>query len=141
MKKLILLRGLPGSGKTTFAEFLSDFILFDVTVCMFAADDYFTSEDGTYRFDANKLGAAHAQCERNAKEAMANPDEETIVIVHNTFTTEKELKPYLEMAKEYGFDVTSLVVENRHGNKSVHGVPEEVMGKMKGRFSLRLTNA
>lgn len=138
MKKLILLRGLPGSGKTTFAEFLTDFILFDVTVCMFAADDYFTDEEGRYNFDASKLGAAHAQCERNAREAMAKPDEETVIIVHNTFTTEKEMKPYLEMAQEFGFEVTSLVVENRHGKKSVHGVPNEVMEKMKARFKVCL---
>ena len=60
------------------------------------------------------------------------------VIVSNTFTTEKELKFYLDMADVCGYAVTSLVVENRHGNNSIHGVPEETMVKMKNRFSVKL---
>lgn len=138
MKQLFLIRGLPGSGKTTFANFLMDFTLYDITVCMFAADDYFMDEHGNYNFDASKLGAAHKQCETLTEESMASPDDETVIIVHNTFTTEKELKPYLSLAKKYGFDVTTMIIENRHGNKSVHGVPQEVMDKMKARFSVHV---
>ena len=140
MKKLILLRGLPGSGKTTFAEFLLDFLLPDVEVHSYAADDYFTTEDGSYHFDASKLGVAHAQCLDNTLNAMRDASnlEECIIIVHNTFTTEKELKPYLDAAKAFSFEVTSLVVENRHGNKSTHGVPSEVMEKMRTRFKINV---
>jgi hypothetical protein len=62
----------------------------------------------------------------------------TNVIVSNTSTTEKEMKPYLDMAGIYGYDVVSLVVENRHGNPSIHGVPEETMKNMENRFSIKL---
>lgn len=48
------------------------------------------------------------------------------------------MKPYLDMAEIYGYRVVSLVVENRHGNSSVHGVPEETMKKMEDRFSIKL---
>ena len=53
MKKLYIVRGLPGSGKSTFAEALvgSDFL-----VC--EADKYFMV-DGEYKFDGSKLKDAH----------------------------------------------------------------------------------
>ncbi|MNH05797.1 hypothetical protein D3C79_651440 [compost metagenome] len=60
------------------------------------------------------------------------------VIISNTFTTEKELKPYLALAEECGYRVTTLIVENRHGNSSIHGVPDETMTKMRNRFSVKL---
>ena len=50
------------------------------------------------------------------------------IIVSNTFTTEWELKHYLELAEEYGYNAFSLVVENRHGNKDIHDVPEKTRG-------------
>lgn len=60
------------------------------------------------------------------------------VIVHNTFTTEKEIKPYQELAEKYSYTLISLIVENRHGNESIHDVPETTIGKMKNRFSIKL---
>jgi hypothetical protein len=48
------------------------------------------------------------------------------------------MKPYLDMAVETGHEVTVLIVENRHGNKSVHNVPEDTIQKMKNRFSIKL---
>ena len=51
---LILLRGLPGSGKTTLSKALSNNGKFPV----FSIDEYFTDKDGNYTFDYsfNSLG-------------------------------------------------------------------------------------
>lgn len=153
MKKLILVRGLPGSGKTTFAKFLLMNLENDVDVSMFAADDYFYDpKDGKYVFDASQLYNAHLSCQQNVEIAMMRGDDayqdflsgdrqhepSCTVIVHNTFTAKKELKVYLDLADKYGFEVTSLIVENRHGNISVHNVPEETMERMKARFDVKL---
>jgi len=58
--------------------------------------------------------------------------------VANTFTTDKEIKPYKELAERYGYMLMSIIVENRHGNKSIHGVPEETMEAMEKRFTVKL---
>lgn len=152
MKKLILLRGLPGSGKTTFADFLIGIISMeaDVTVC--AADDFFYDENGMYNFDASLLHKAHLSCQQDVEIAMQDGADKfrdwqlgdrydvpfSIVIVHNTTTTPKEIKIYTDLAAKYGYEVTSLIVENRHGNKSVHGVPDEAMERMRNRFEVKL---
>lgn len=130
MKQLILLRGLPGSGKSTVAEYIS--FLNKAVIC--EADRFFI-KDGVYQFDRNKLGLAHKWCQSECKNAMTNSQN---VIVSNTSTTESEIKPYIQMAEEYGYTVISLVVENRHGGINQHGVPEESLVKMKERFSLKL---
>lgn len=130
MKILYLLRGLPGSGKSTLANQLSP------NVC--EADMYFM-RNGEYQFDMNGLPAAHFWC-RSRCEAFMKNGEDTIV-VSNTLTSNKELEPYIEMAETYGYQITSLVVENRHGNKSIHNVPDETMDRMevrlKGSIKLR----
>jgi hypothetical protein len=149
---LILLRGLPGSGKTTFAQFLFGNLEADADVTICAADDYFYNDNGEYKFDAGQLYNAHLSCQQNVEIAMQNGVKKnsdwargdiqyqpfSTIIVHNTFTAPKELKPYLEMASRYGYQVTSLIVENRHGNNSVHNVPADTLERMKNRFEVKL---
>lgn len=122
---MILIRGLPGSGKTTFAK-----RLMKIDSAHFEADMYFIDADGKYIFDVNKLGAAHAWCQSETDNALYYKQN---VIVSNTFTTAKELKPYFEIAKKYGIIPIVLTCHNNFG--SVHNVPEETLEKMKARFT------
>lgn len=121
MKNLIILRGCSGSGKSTFGHFLVR--LSNGYISNIAADDFFY-KDGKYQFDVTKLGQAHASCIRQVEEDMK---ENVDICVSNTSTTEKELKPYLELAEKYDYKVISLVVENRHGNKNIHDVPDDTI--------------
>lgn len=129
-KVCIILRGVPGCGKSTVADYLAQ--LNKATVCV--ADDYFM-ENGNYNFDINKLHLAHQWCQDKFLNCLQNGQN---VIVANTSTTEKELTPYITTANEYGYLTFSLVVENRHGGTNVHNVPEETLEKMKNRFSVKL---
>lgn len=137
-KALILLRGLPGNGKTTLATLLSE-TPGVIPYPVYSADDYFY-ENGPnpdeYDFDRDKLGAAHSMCQGRTERALASGTEK--VFVANTFTTDKEIKPYKELAEKYGYMFMSLIVENRHGNKSVHNVPDETMDAMEKRFTVKL---
>ena len=130
MGTLYLIRGLPGCGKTTFAKTLEQ-----QGVKIFAADDFFYNEHGDYNWDKDKIHLAHKHCQDNAMMAMKSGYD---IAVHNTLTTEKELLPYIAMAEGFGYQVISLIVENRHGNENVHGVPDETIKKMKDRFSVKL---
>jgi len=126
---LILIRGVPGSGKTTFSSLLDP----DVRV---SADDFFTDEDGNYNFDKNRLSEAHAWCQTQVFNAMQ--DGEKKIVVDNTFTRTWEMIYYYHIAALNGYRVHSIVKENRHGGETTHGVPENHIEKMKDRFQTRL---
>jgi hypothetical protein len=50
--------------------------------------------------------------------------------VSNTSTQEWEMEPYFNLAKEFGYTVFSVVVENRHGGINQHGVPQDKLQMM-----------
>jgi predicted kinase len=131
-KELFLLRGLPGAGKSTMAKSLGgEFV---------EADRYFMKY-GNYEFDATKLGEAHAWCREQVKNWMEVDNAGygvNRIVVANTFTQDWEMKPYYDLAKEYGYMVFSIVVENRHGGKNVHNVPDEAIDRMRKRFEIYL---
>ena len=135
-KILTLVRGLPGSGKSTFANFIWN----DYAIC--EADKFFYDKEGNYNFDATKLRQAHEWCrnqvETRMKDNQNNPQFYPEIVVSNTFTTEWEMDYYFTMAKLKGYIVHSVIVENRHGSKNIHNVPEEKLEQMKNRFEVKL---
>lgn len=126
-KNLIILRGLPGSGKTSIAELIGK------AIC--SADD-FLMRDGEYKWSPNSIHASHKWCQRKAELFMKRSVDK--VIICNTSTTEKELKPYIDLGNKYGYKIFCLIVENRHGNISIHNVPDQTLEKMRNRFNIKL---
>ena len=59
-------------------------------------------------------------------------------VVSNTFTTMKEMRPYFELAREFGITPTVMVAQNDWGN--VHNVPALTLGRMKTRFEYDITD-
>ncbi len=126
--KLVLVRGLPGSGKSTIAKNLTGWYHHLET-------DMFWMKDGEYNFDVNRLHEAHMWCQNETRRLMTvgfSP------VVSNTFTTKKELKPYFEIAKEFGIVPTVILCQNDWGN--IHNVPEETLERMKARFAYDISD-
>ena len=127
-KVLYIVRGIPGSGKSTFAKTLGGE--------HYEADMFFIDGNGEYKFDTLKIKQAHEWCQDMVYMDMIK--ETPKIVVSNTFTQEWEMRPYFDLAKNYGYKVFSVVVENRHGGTNQHEVPEEVLTKMCERFEITL---
>ncbi|XP_058949997.2 uncharacterized protein [Pocillopora verrucosa] len=137
-KVLILMRGLPGSGKTFLAQKLKG-----RDGVVLSTDDYFYRNQ-RYKFDASSLGEAHEWNQSRAKTAMES--QQSPLIIDNTNTQSWEMKPYISMAVKYGYhikivepntpwkwDVKELVRRNQHG------VTYAAITRMKERYEHNLS--
>lgn len=116
MNRLVIVRGVPGTGKSTYAKTLG--------MVHFEADMFFV-RNGKYEWDRRGLGRAHTWCEEMVERSLrAGMD----VVVSNTFTTKKELMPYLKM----GFPVEVIELTEVFGN--IHDVPGQIIDMMQARW-------
>jgi NEDD4-binding protein 2 len=134
MGTLIILRGLPGSGKSTVARGLKSEQL-DATIC--SADNYMVDETGMYQFDPSRLSFCHQACLAAAKEAMSA--NQSLVVIDNTNTQKWEMRPYINAAKSAGYAVEIWEVGNRvdcdvYAQRNTHQVPVETIRKMAERW-------
>lgn len=144
-KTLYLIRGLPGSGKTTLASLIRIPLLREESssvapVC--ETDLFFYTFDpdrgrDVYRFDPCKLPEFHRRNQARVEDFMqANVQH---VIVANTFTTHEEMRPYKELAKMYGYRVTEITVttdltDEELAARGIHLVPVETIRRMRERW-------
>ena len=117
--ELVLVRGVTGSGKTTFAK--KTFPNYN----HFEADMYHINEDGEYKFDATKIKDAHGWCQSQTRESLERGES---CVVSNTFTTLWELKYYRHLAKELNVPLRVYRMNHIYGN--IHDVPKETVDKM-----------
>lgn len=120
-KVLYIIRGVPGSGKSTIAHKLTDYV---------AEADMFMFENGEYKWSKDKLHMAHKKCEELVEQYMI--ENKNKIAVSNTCIKVKEMKPYLKLAEKYGYSVE--IIELNGGYKSIHNVPETTMERMKQTF-------
>lgn len=128
---LYLIRGLPGSGKSTFAQTLAD----AMDCNHYEHDQYLYTEEGEYLWTEGRMAYAYRQCLRDTEATMSQGEP---VVVSNVFPAPKSLKNYRKLAEKYGYRVTYVVVENRRGGVNVHNVPEEALAGMRKSFQVEL---
>lgn len=124
IKNLIIIRGKSGSGKSSLAKYIQSL---DPTSIICEADHYFYDANGNYNFNPAKIHLAHKECQEKFKRALESG---VTAIVSNTSTKRSERDFYLNAAKEKGYRVFSIVIENL-GTKDIHGLPLEVLTRQK----------
>ena len=125
MNELVYVRGLPGSGKSTFSKKIAD----NLGHSHVEADQFFTDESGKYNFDRAKLPDAHWSC---MIDTIRNLAAGKSVVVANTGTTREEIFQYREIANKC---ISNFVVVKMTGDYgSVHGVPTVTIDRMKMRW-------
>lgn len=132
MPNLIILRGLPGSGKSSLATVLSE-----DRWPVYSIDSYFTDPvTGEYKFQFDKNHLAYKNCESQTEQAMANKIEK--IFIDNAFTLEWEIEPYFKLASRYNYTVYVMTVENRHKGKNIHHINEAQIMKMAEKYKVVL---
>ena len=140
-KTLYIIRGLPGSGKSTLGERLADseldysrdHVAGEIKIYSYAADDWFTDREGNYNFVPSELPQAHEDCRARVLGAMLSEVEN--IAVCNTFTQAWEAEPYFKLCKLHGYTPVVLECQSQFGN--VHDVPQESVNAMADRWDSR----
>ena len=145
-KLLIIMRGLSGSGKSTKARKLQE----ELGGKIFSTDDYpglyETDDDGKLQmsFETDDDGMtpivkAHKWNQRRAREAMEKGV--SPVIIDNTNVQKWEAKPYVDAAKENGYNIAVEESDSEWkfdveelGKRNAHGVPVSAIKKMLDRW-------
>lgn len=120
---LIIVRGHPGSAKSTLGKSLTQF-----NFKHFENDAFFT-KNGVYTFDIQHHQTAKDKCYEDTKQALKKGEN---VVVTNTFTTLDEIKPFIELAKKNNNKY--MVIEMYFNYDSIHNVPDAVIQDKKNKF-------
>jgi len=115
--KLIIVRGLPGTGKSTIASRLA----VDLGFVHIETDKLFVA-DGKYIFDPTRIQKYHDNCIDTCRTLLKTGWN---VIVSNTFTEAWEME-------KYPFDLVLRTSGKCFGN--LHDVPDKTVVSMRERF-------
>ncbi len=129
-KILQIIRGCTNTGKSTIATSLA---VYEVS-----ADKYPGIYDEQGKYNVSKQKEAHKWCQKMTEKFMRK--DATPIAVHNTFSREWEYRPYVELARRYGYAVQIVHTERltpppgKEKYDNGHNVPEEAIDSMLRRW-------
>ncbi|XP_060511174.2 NEDD4-binding protein 2 isoform X1 [Panthera onca] len=128
---LVLLRGLPGSGKSFLARTLQED---NPSGVILSTDDYFYI-NGQYQFDVKYLEEAHEWNQNRAKEAFEK--KVSPIIIDNTNLQAWEMKPYVSLSQKHKYKVLFREPDTwwkfkpkELARRNIHGVSKEKLTRM-----------
>ena len=112
-KNVIIIRGLPGSGKTYFSnQIVNANKELRVSIC--SADHYFERQEIGYQFSGDKIAKAHTFC-RDQMISSLN-DKVDLIIIDNSHSQKWEYQIYQRIALFCGYNVTILEIPCNNEN-------------------------
>lgn len=131
-KHLIIMRGLPGSGKSTKAKKLG------IGGVVYSTDDFF-DVNGQYVFDPTKLKEYHEKNQHRTELAMRKGI--SPIVIDNTNVFADHIKPYVKLGDMYGYKIKLELPDTEWAwdaeqlaNKNSHGVPKHAIDRMLNNF-------
>ncbi len=136
MGQVVLMRAIPGSGKSSLAKQLEAKARAEgKTAVICSADDFFM-ENGHYNFNPSKISEAHKTCFKKFMHAVASNID--LIIVDNTNLSAWEISPYKTYAEAHDlpFSINEVVSDPKDAFKrQQHGVPEQAHQRMSDSFN------
>lgn len=142
MKLAKIMRGVPGSGKSTHARKMRNDFLNEAP---FRRSVIFSSDaklhvDGVYTWTYERMKKAHDDVLLDfVKDVSDGLAVNTLLIVDNTNTTAWEISPYYRLAEAYGWNVEIIQVNcpaRTAAARTVHGVPLDKVLAMESRINV-----
>lgn len=133
-KELVLVRGLPGSGKSTEAnEAVGHNRLSSIRCPRIVEADHYMFVDGKYEWHQSLVDLAHKWCFASAFWLLRKYDR---IAVANTFIRRWQIVPYIEQARKFQIRVWlreaagNELPQSDLAQRNVHGVSVERIEQM-----------
>lgn len=153
-RELVLMRGLPGSGKSTEARMLcNEHLMSGGQTMVICSTDNFHMEGDKYVFKPDRLNEFHIKNQFFAQEFMLLGVE--LVVIDNTNIKRRDMLPYIDAAEECGYEIDEVIIGEDYlvpgdemtqqlidgyiklcATRNTHGVPLEVIERMARKFEL-----
>lgn len=136
MKRLVIMRGLPGSGKSTKAAQIQP-----ENGYRCSADDYHINEDGVYDWKPENVHNAHKWCQSKCHTLMVQGI--PLIVIDNTNIKKRDFQFYLDQAALHGYTVEYAQSDTEWAwdidectARNTHNVPRFVVERMKNDFEV-----